>query len=233
MIYRAFPESFRRIWQICFRIQKGIHAKIPSNLRINPVQRNIFYSFSLCTKDGYSSWNHTVTKLQMREVCTYIQLKFHHYPPGLEHRDIATIATISSSTWFLKTLFESSFKWRTDSRRTSNRKLFSCHNRTHWHSPLPTFSGTWQRSTATKETYFIMFFNILNISHLNNIRDADSRAGNNLTNSWRCNTFCTKPSFPCILDCLPSQHDFLPTRLKIGYNGASLWSSRCPGVKLE
>ena len=37
---------------------------------------------------------------------------------------------------------------------------------------------------------------------------------------------------PCILDRLPSQHDFLPTRLKTGYHGDNLYSNSSPRVKL-
>ena len=64
----------------------------------------------------------------------------------------------------------------------TNRKLLFWYNMTHWISLLFIFSRTRRRSTATKETKFVMFVVKLNFSHLNNIRNADSRAGYSLTN---------------------------------------------------
>ena len=95
-------------------------------------------------------------------------------------------------TWLLKSLLKSSFKWKVASRWAFNRNLFYHNNRIHWHSPLFTLPATWHRWTATRETKFIMLLNILDISHLNVIRDADWRMGRSLTNSWWCNSFCTK-----------------------------------------
>ena len=116
------------------------------------------------------------------------------------------------------------------------KNCFFCLNRTHWHLPLLTFSRTWHTSTAIRETKFFMFnifLDILIISHFYNIRDAYSRAERSLTNSWWCNSFCTKPSHLCILDCFPSEHDFLPTRIKIGYHGASLYTNCFSGLRLR
>ena len=138
----------------------------------------------------------------MREVYTYIQLNCYLHPPGKLWHCIATIATTSSR------------------------------NRTHWQSLLLTFSGTWQLSTATREAKTIMILDTLNISHLNNIRDADSRAGSSLTTNWWCNSVCTKPLLPWSFHCLPSQDDFLLTRLEIGYHGASLHANSAPRIKL-
>ena len=105
--------------------------------------------------------------------------------------------------------------------------------KTHWHSPLFTLPGTWRRSTATRETKLIMLLNILHMSYLNDIRDADSRAGCSLTNSCWCNSFCTKPTFPCIFDPFPSWYNFLSARLQIRNYRASLYTNCSPRVKLR
>ena len=47
----------------------------------------------------------------------------------------------------------------------------------------------------------------------------------------RLRQFTPRQLIPCILDCLPSQHNFLPTRLKFGYHRASLYSNCSPSVK--
>ena len=131
----------------------------------------------------------------------------------LENWDITAIKTTFFRTRFLKTPFKSSFTWGKASRRKINRIFLFRINRTHWHSLLLTPPGIWNRSTATRETKLIMHLNQWNISHLNDFRDADSRAGRSLTNSWWFNSFCTKLMLPCILtaflrDTIFSQHDF-------------------------
>ena len=145
--------------------------------------------FPLCTKDGYCISVQTRTKQQMREVYTIIQLNRYFYLSW------NTGALRQSRPLLLAPDFTKLF-----SRGASNEgrqadglwteNCFFCQNRTHWHSPLFTFSGTW--STATRETEFSMFFNILHTSHLNNIRDVNSRAWRSFTNSWWCNSFCIK-----------------------------------------
>ena len=77
-----------------------------------------------------------------------------------------------------------------------------------------------------------MLPHILNISHLNNIRDADSHAGRSLTNSWKCNSFCTKPSSRVSLTAFLrsttfSRHDLRPaitatTSTPIALQGSNL-----------
>ena len=73
---------------------------------------------------------------------------------------------------------------------------------------------------------------ILNVSHLNNNRNTDSRAGRSLTNRWRGNTVCTKPTLPCIFECVPPQRNFLHRGHPIGDYGANLHSNSSPIVKL-
>ena len=123
----------------------------------------------------------------------------------LETWGMATITANSFRPWLLKTLLYRSFERKTTSRWTRNAELFLCHNKNHWDSLPFTFSGTRQRLTATTETKFTVLVDILDVSHLNNIRDRYSRSGRSLTNPWWCNTVCTKPTFPCILDWLPPQ----------------------------
>ena len=76
-----------------------------------------------------------------------------------------------------------------------------------------------------------MLLNILHICYLNDIRDADSLAGCSLTNSWWCNSFCTKPTLPCIFHRLPSWHNFLSAWLQICNYGASRYTNCYPRVK--
>ena len=115
---RTFPEPIRNFCQFWFRIQYGIHTKIPSIWRIFAAHRHVFYSFSLYAKDGYCKWIQTITKLQIREVYTNIQLNCYINPPW-NTRSFDNF----SRTQFLKTFLESNFKWRTASRRTLNIKL--------------------------------------------------------------------------------------------------------------
>ena len=77
-----------------------------------------------------------------------------------------------------------------------------------------------------------MVLNILHISYLIDIRDADSFAGCRLTNSWWCNSFCTKPTLPCIFDRLPPWHNLLSARIQICNYGARLYMKCSPRVKL-
>ena len=72
---------------------------------------------------------------------------------------------------------------------------------------------------------------ILHIPYLNDIRDADSRSGRTLTDSWWGNGFGTEPSLPCILHRLPLWHNFIAARLQIGNYGASLYINSSLRVK--
>ena len=135
----------------------------------------------------------------------------------LENWGITAIVTTSSRPRLLKTFLKSRLKWRTASRRTWNRKLFLHNTRTHWRSPLLALPGTWRRPTTTRETKLLMLRHILHIPYLNDIRDAESRSGRTLTESWWSNGFGTQPTLPCILHRLPLWHNFLAARLQIGH----------------
>ena len=53
MLYGGFLDPIKKNPQFQFRIQYGVLTSNPSTSRINPVQRNVFYSISLCTKESY------------------------------------------------------------------------------------------------------------------------------------------------------------------------------------
>ena len=101
------------------------------------------------------------------------------YTSTWENWGIATIAT-TSQFFFLRL---ASNEGRLADGLSAKKLFFFCSNRTQWHSPLLTLPGTWHRPTATTETKFNMLLNILDISHLNNVRDADSSKGCSLTTS--------------------------------------------------
>ena len=202
------------------RKQYGINKYVPSILRIIPVQRHVYYSFSLCTKDSYSNWVHTIPKFQMREIYTCLQLGCYLYPTW------KTRALRPSRPFLLAPDFSKLFSW-TDSNEgqlpdgpsTENSFFFAATGLTGTRLSLPfprLETDQLQRgrlSLSCSWTYWT--------SPSSNIRDADSRAERSLTNSWWFNSFCTKTSFPCLFDCLSSQHDFLPIRLKISYHGSN------------
>ena len=78
-----------------------------------------------------------------------------------------------------------------------------------------------------------MLLNILHISYLNDIREADSRAGCSLTNSWWSNSFCTKPTLPRMFDHLPWWYNFLSVRFQIRNYRDSLYTNCSRRVKFE
>ena len=153
---------------------------------------------------------------------------------SLENGDITAITTTSSRTRLLQTFPKSSLKWRTANWRTFNRKLFCfCDTRAHWHSLPFTLPGTSHRSFATTETKLSMLLKILQNSYFNDIRDADSRQGRSLTNSWWHNSFCTKLTLPCIFDRVPSWYNSLSTRHQICNYGAIVYTICSPRVKFR
>ena len=168
----------------------------------------------------------------MREVYTNIQLKLLLISP-LGNWGITAITTASSRTRLLKIFSRaaSTEGWLTDGLPTE--KCFFLQQQDSLALASPYCSQDLTQIDCKKGTKFKMLLIILNISHLNDIGDADSRAGCSLTDSWGCNSFCTKPALTCIFHCLPSWHNFLPTRLKIGNYGANLYTNCSPRIKLR
>ena len=166
----------------------------------------------------------------MREVYTSIQVSCVWYPPW------KTGALRQSRLLLLAPDFSKLF-WRADSNKRrlagglSTENCFFCNTRTHWHSPLLALPGTWRKPTATRETKLRMLLNILHISYLNDIRNADNLAGCSLTNSCWGNSFCAKATFPCIFDRFPPWYNFLSARLQICNYGASFYTKCSPRVK--
>ena len=166
----------------------------------------------------------------MQGVYTYIKLKCYLYPPW-KTGPLRRSRLLLLAPEFSKLLSSAASSEGQLAHGFSRDKCFFVTRRLTG-TRFFTLWGTWHRSTATRETKLIMLLKILNISHLN-IKDADSRAGYSLTNNWWCNSFCTKPALPCVFDCLPSRHNFLSTRLKIGKYGAAFYSNCSPRVKLR
>ena len=139
----------------------------------------------------------------MREVYTYKQLKCYWYP-----------------------------LWKTGALRQSRALLLA-----------PDFSKLFSRATSnegrpadglsTANCFFLQQQDSLALASSYDIRDADSRAGCSITNSWSFNSFCTKPTLPCIFGRLPSWYNFLSARLQVCNYGASFYTNCSPRVKLR
>ena len=166
----------------------------------------------------------------MREVYPNIQLNCYWYPPW------KTGALRRSWPLLLAPDFSKLF-WRADSSEgrladgLATENCFFCNTRTHRRSLLLALPGTWRRSTTARETKLFMLRHILHIPYLNDIRDADSRSGCSLTNSWWGNCFGTEPTLPCIFHRFPPWCNFFAARLQIGNYRASLYTDSSPRVK--
>ena len=227
MIYGAIAEPIRKSCQFWFRIQYGIQTNIPIILKIIPVQWHVFYTFSLCTKGCHCNWFHTNTKLQLREAYTYIQINCSLYPPGIpghcDDRDNFFLQPISQNA--SREQLQIKDDWQTDFPR---RIVFLPQQ-----DSLAIASSYLEKIDCNEgnRVYYVP-------QHTEQLPLQQHQRCGQLFGAWSrqhpmMQQFLhQKLSLPCILDCIPSQHDFLPTQLNIGYQGASLYSNCSRRVKL-